>query len=714
LANPIIPQFAAQRPEAVHANVVQLGPRTSFWGTVAPSLLQGAQTLRTMIEGNPEVEYQNRALDAKMADEWEKTYATSDNPELKAQMANERAAQLEREGRAEEAAALRARNHGLMNTKEAMNRDTYGALKNYQNTAAAYVGGQKREGAAPGIPQSPQVQENAPEHSFTPETPPDAGYGATATAGAGVQRSLPDSHQHKDTPHQLVGDLNQDAPEHPFLAQVSQTLKDQGMDVPVHMLHANGQNGVVASIQAAADGRMPWNPVAFFPPPVPKTPEEAQQVQAAVGVGQQAAPVLADVVRSASNLRVVAAVQQGREPDPTDLFGMTVNDAMANQVVNQAMYKAGVTSSQWDPVKLAGLAQLMADPENASVLVANDEYGFYQSIQDSYLRSSPAEQGVVNGVATKLGGDINTRRALQTKVELAKAAMLQKQAHEQMMLNHYNREDQIKLLELQQRGQIADQNASFKQAELGLKREDLNLRERTGQSTIDRNAAITAKEQEAGREKSIKEYLAAHGLTESTDDEIKRSERTMKAYDTPLARERSYVAKLENGLARYRAGDKKGLAEALAEMKAKKGDAGPAQARPGWEVEAQNRLQAEITERHAHIKDLQSKFDTSSQENTKLSELARAGAPSPGTYVRQYFNMDKKAQPPSDDFVRALKGLYRNEGNEFNSKEYTGDETADLKTYVGKWGAAWGKKSPAEQQILQDAFRQYHRIYRGK
>ena len=64
--------------------------------------------------------------------------------------------------------------------------------------------------------------------------------------------------------------------------------------------------------------------------------------------------------------------------------------------------------------------------------------------------------------------------------------------------------------------------------------------------------------------------------------------------------------------------------------------------------------------------------------------------------------------------MRALKGLYRNEGNEFNSKEYTGDETADLKTYVGKWGAAWGKKSPAEQQILQDAFRQYHRIYRGK
>lgn len=729
------PQFQAQRPQAVNPVVIQQAPRAfvSFWGKVLPSLLQGAQAIRTMVEGDPGAESQLGWQRQQEGTRWEQSYDQSDNPELRSQMIRERAAKLREEGRDEEAALLEQRNPSLMNSKQQYAKEKLDTWHQVRDQSAAYrqqnasltgSSAQTAPGQAPVPAEVPVEGQQAPDQSessvqrttsvgsdFMPAEVPVEGQDADQTTDIGADFTQP------QTPVAPAG--------HPLLQQVSTALKSQGMDVPPEMLHANPQNGVVASLAAVAAGRMPFNPNAQFPTPVPGSADPGV-LQAAQSEGAAKAPRLAEIVSSMGSLRVISALESGKEPNPEDMFAMLVDDAQAEQLLKTSMYKQGASPSQFSPALLFAMTDLWSDPDNAMQKLANDTSGLYQKAQEEYLRASAPEQVEIRKIVEDLSRNATNSRTLQFRVNKAKTDEQLARERQAAMNRHYQAQEEA----ARQRNQISLMGVGQKQTELDLKKQELADRQADRQADNERgdkqleinreraefaNANDWTKFKRANAEGALKSY----GLSVSSDQERDRAKVPFETAGKQLAQERQFLTRMEAQLAKYRVSKSAaGLDPEVQKLLAglDKGKANPnqptmsgqpAQDTPEYQTKAISRITAEIEAAQKRVEAAQVIYNERLEKFNRAADQASKGVPSPGTFLQRYYEDDtnyknRSIQKERPEFVETIKNLYNGAAARF----------VDEKAFVTAAGPHWKSFSPGEQKLLLEAFRTYKKADR--
>lgn len=731
-----LPQFQASRPEAVQSNVIQQ-PRTqvSFWGQVLPSLVRGAQTIRGMVEENPQIQFERDNLAAQEVNQAMTRYNASDNVDERRALL----AQMQGSENAKMKAASAGLDPSQMDSKNQFSRGVYDRFQKLEKDSTAYrqagdpapdpagVMGQQGNQTGMGSPmpfdEAPTVAYSGPDGQtqapLPPGTDPKAPTEATTPpAGKGPPQNPP-MVASGDTANSMDGGVD------PRLHQIADHLKQQGYDVPPDMLHANQQNGVVMAVTAIGQGRAPWDPNVTYPAPLPGTANPAE-LQAASQEGALKAPRLREIIASQGGLRAMQALSTGKEPDSADMFAMLVDDQQASQLLANSMYKNGASPNTVLPAHLFAMADLYSDPATAKDKLANDKTGFYQESQNAYLHATPAEQAEVRSIVGELTKNTQNAKLLQFKVQSAKDKLAAEQQNHLMaqwthLQDRQAANERAALDRGVRREGIAEtargNNMQFaaQQGNLTLRQQELEAGRPLKQAQQSLAEFQLTKQFQDFKEKSISATLKAYGLPDSGDQESVRTRQAAEASTKALQAADKTVRGYESILRGYKKGS--GLDAAALGALGMKVDT----TQPGWEDAAIKRLQSEIGTATTRRTQLQQEADAAGSRFNDSAKATAGSVPQPGSYVRRYMEDNSNWQPNgqgqpmepkvNDKFVSYLQDMYRNAPVNGRPLFELVPDSQGLKKAMG---ADWGSLSDRERTLLLDAFNTYQRFHKGK
>lgn len=720
-----LPSFQAQRPEAVQANVINqpAAPRASFWGTVAPSLLQGASQIRTMIEGNPEVEYQNNQLQAKEAESWLNRIDATDNPEERKNLAAQAAAYYKSTGNEKGLAALQGFDPTKMDSKKQMDRNIYDTFQNgregLQARGAAGIPAQEPGQAAPSGFEEAKAGVGAEKGIASPEGP--------KTTGVGSDFMPPD----------VPVDVGSEGAPHPMLQQASQALKVNGYgEVPPHQL-ALTPDGLAVSFDAIAHGNFPFDASKTLLMPAPGP--DGMELAAAAQSGQVKAPKLRELVSNMGALRTMTAIRAGRDPSPEDIFAMGVDDHQAEQLWREEGYKSGADQKVLDLQDLRRLALLAQDSGRAPSLLAADDptlggSGGFKASQDKWnFQATRAERAEAQPIVDALVKDQAGADLLQYRVksDAEKAKILRAQVAEKLQQDAAANQYHQMQLGVQMRGQ--DLNHQDKLNSLGVQQAK-TLAEGPLKDQQLANAQIKgAADYQKVKEKDQADYIKSLGLPESADAEVKRSKELSTSASQALKEERINLNRWETQLRGYNFGK-------APQTLTFPGQAAPIASTEISRADAVKRLQQAVKDSTKRIGDLQTAADNASSSYNTSAKLATNAVPSPSTYLRQYMDRVMGSSPseslvrgeqvgpvapggqpaitkhPQPVVVHSLTNMYKNinipvpgKGGSVPTPFF--QHFHNLEELKAEWGPRWGMLNRVEQAIIGEAFGRYQKEY---
>jgi len=395
-----LPQFQAQRPEAVGANVINAAPRyNSFWGQVAPSILQLAGGIRTMIEGDPGVNMQERQLNSLESERTTNQLRAGENQAANEAYLDAQIAKTDDPQRKAELLALKAhagdfvtyKNRAagkqfehLSSVDDAVNQQR--ALKQQQGNAGQQPGA-TNTGFAQG-PGEPGSSSTAPSTAVDP-----GGTNPTAELMGGFStspQSFPSQTGEVISDHGAVPPPGQQeaikptGPGQPLPPdvqgagtgpQAALTPQQHLMEVAakaqttVDKLHMNSNGQIIPHPELILDGKASPADALPLPPPGSIDPTEARYSES---VGAQLAALKMKAVQDNYLAMAWGKIAAGKDLDDTALAALDMNDVKTQQAITSAQHTLGISSPDFNMANIQKMALLMNMTQDQLRLISVD------------------------------------------------------------------------------------------------------------------------------------------------------------------------------------------------------------------------------------------------------------------------------------------------------------------------------------------------------